>query len=55
MRPTNEHWETGLDTGGRNVYPDPEEEEEGEEEEELGAQSVGDKAVDSITNGKEDK
>lgn len=27
VRPTEEHWQSGLDAGGRNVYPDPEAEE----------------------------
>lgn len=50
MRPTDEHWENGLETGGRNVYPDPEEDEE--DEEELEAQGVRDKAVGGITRDK---
>lgn len=29
-KPTEEHWELGLDADGRNVYPEPEEEPEDE-------------------------
>lgn len=49
MKPIEDDWRKGLDAGGRNVYPDP------EEEEELEAESVKSKAVDSVTTGKEEK
>lgn len=49
MKPTEEDWRKGLDAGGRNVYPDP------EEEEELEAEGVESKVVDGVTTGKEEK
>lgn len=48
-RPTEESWEKGLDAGGRNVYPDPEEQPEVESIKGLdGAKVVDDGFVEGV-------